>query len=180
MQRCGTPEIFNTDQGAQFTSETFTGMLRQAGVVISMDGKGRWINNVFVEQLWRKVKYEDVYLKAYESLPQLGVELGEYFHFFNRERRHQSLNRHTPNQVYRGKGGMGRGEIVDPAASEKSGFWSLAKMMARGAIAERSARQRLDRQDSLRAKQNTLKARSENLSVTHNLSAGHRGVHENE
>lgn len=103
MQRCGTPEIFNTDQGAQFTSETFTGMLRQAGVVISMDGKGRWINNVFVEQLWRRVKYEDVYLKAYESLPQLGVELGEYFHFFNRERRHQSLNRHTPNQVYRGE-----------------------------------------------------------------------------
>ena len=103
LQRCGTPEIFNTDQGAQFTSETFTGMLRQAGVVISMDGKGRWINNVFVEQLWRRVKYEDVYLKAYELLPQLGVELGEYFHFFNRERRHQSLNRHTPHQVYRGE-----------------------------------------------------------------------------
>lgn len=103
LQRFGTPEIFNTDQGAQFTSEAFTGMLRQAGVVISMDGKGRWIDNVFVERLWRSVKYEDVYLKAYESLPQLRVGLGEYFHFFNRERRHQSLNRHTPNQVYRGE-----------------------------------------------------------------------------
>ncbi len=102
LQRFGTPEIFNTDQGAQFTSEAFTGILQQAGVVISMDGKGRWIDNVFVERLWRSVKYEDVYLKAYESLPQTRVGLGEYFGFFNSERRHQSLNRHTPNQVYRG------------------------------------------------------------------------------
>ncbi len=103
LQRFGTPEIFNTDQGAQFTSEAFTGMLKQAGVVISMDGKGRWIDNVFVKRLWRSVKYEDVYLKAYESLPQVRVRLREYFHFFNSERRHQRLNRHTPNQVYRGE-----------------------------------------------------------------------------
>jgi putative transposase len=103
LQRFGTPEIFNTDQGAQFTSEAFTGILQQAGVAISMDGKGRWIDNVFVERLWRSVKYEDVYLKAYESLLQARVGLGAYFHFFNSERRHQSLNRHTPNQVYRGE-----------------------------------------------------------------------------
>ncbi len=103
LQRFGTPEIFNTDQGAQFTSEAFTGMLKQAGVVISMDGKGRWIDNVFVERLWRSVKYEDVYLKAYESLPQARMGLGEYFDFFNSERRHQRLDRHTPNQVYRGE-----------------------------------------------------------------------------
>ena len=99
-QRCGTPEIFNTDQGAQFTSETFTGMLRQAGVVISMDGKGRWINNVFVEQLWRRVKYEDVYLKAYENPGQARREIGIYFEYFNTRRRHQSLGRRTPDSVF--------------------------------------------------------------------------------
>ena len=103
LRRFGTPEIFNTDQGAQFTSDAFTGILHQAGVAISMDGKGRLIDNVFVERLWRSVKYEDVYLKAYESLPQARVGLGEYFRFFNSERRHQSLNRHTPNQVYCGE-----------------------------------------------------------------------------
>ncbi len=103
LRHFGTPEIFNTDQGVQFTSEVFTGILQQAGVAISMDGKGRWIDNVFVERLWRSVKYEDVYLKAYESLPQARLGLGEYFSFFNSERRHQSLNRHTPNQVYHGE-----------------------------------------------------------------------------
>ena len=103
LRHFGTPEIFNTDQGVQFTSEVFTGILQQAGVAISMDGKGRWIDNVFVERLWRSVKYEDVYLKAYELLAQVRVGLGEYFRFFNSERRHQSLNRHTPNQVYRGE-----------------------------------------------------------------------------
>ena len=103
LHRYGRPEIFNTDQGAQFTSEAFTGILQGTGVTISMDGKGRWLDNVFVERLWRSVKYEDVYLKAYESLAQARVGIGEYFRFFNSERRHQSLNRYTPNQVYRGE-----------------------------------------------------------------------------
>lgn len=103
LQRFGTPEIFNTDQGAQFTSEAFTGVLKQAQVAISMDGKGRWVDNVFVERLWRSVKYEDIYLKAYESLAQARAGIGEYFDFFNGERRHQGLNRHTPNQVYCGE-----------------------------------------------------------------------------
>jgi len=103
LQRYGTPEIFNTDQGAQFTSEAFTDVLKDADVAISMDGKGRWIDNVFVERLWRSVKYEDVYLKAYETLAQARAGIGEYFAFFNAERRHQSLDRHTPNQVYSGE-----------------------------------------------------------------------------
>ena len=85
----GAPAIFNTDQGAQFTSEAFTGVLEQAGVDISMDGKGRWIDNVFVERLWRSLKYEEVYLKAYGSVAEARSGIGEYFGFYNRERRHQ-------------------------------------------------------------------------------------------
>lgn len=96
----GGPEIFNTDQGAQFTSEAFTGVLKAAGVDISMDGKGRWVDNVFVERLWRSVKYEDVYLKAYETITDARKGIGTYLHFYNRERRHQSLIRKTPDQVY--------------------------------------------------------------------------------
>ena len=98
----GSPEIFNTDQGAQFTSEDFTGVLRQAGVDISMDGKGRWIDNVFVERLWRSVKYEDVYLRAYETVYEARQGIGTYPKFYNSERRHQGLNRQTPDEVYQG------------------------------------------------------------------------------
>ena len=98
----GSPEIFNTDQGAQFTSEDFTGVLRQAGVDISMDGKGRWIDNVFVERLWRSVKYEDVYLRAYETVYEARQGIGTYLKFYNSERRHQGLNRQTPDEVYQG------------------------------------------------------------------------------
>ena len=98
----GTPEIFNTDQGCQFTSEAFTGVLQQAGITISMDGKGRWVDNVFVERLWRSLKYEEVYLKAYESVAEAREGIGTYFRFYNAERRHQSLNRQTPDQVYAG------------------------------------------------------------------------------
>jgi putative transposase len=101
----GSPEIFNTDQGAQFTSEAFTGVLIDAGVDISMDGKGRWVDNVFVERLWRSVKYEDVYLKAYETVAAARDGLGLYFEFYNHERRHQSLDRLTPEQVYTGDAG---------------------------------------------------------------------------
>ncbi len=100
LLRYGTPEIFNTDQGAQYTSEAFTAVLRAHGVSISMDGKGRWVDNVFVERLWRSVKYEDVYWRAYETSAELRMGLSRYFTFYNRERRHQTLNRQTPDAVY--------------------------------------------------------------------------------
>ena len=96
----GAPEIFNTDQGCQFTSEEFTGLLKQHEIKISMDGKGRWVDNVFVERLWRSVKYEEVYLKAYDSIGDARQSLDKYFTFYNQERRHQSLDRQTPDSVY--------------------------------------------------------------------------------
>jgi len=102
----GTPEIFNTDQGAQFTSEAFTDVLKDAGITISMDGKGRWIDNVFIERLWRSLKYEEVYLKAYENVAEAIRAIGCYFQFYNNERRHQSLARLTPNEVYAGAGSL--------------------------------------------------------------------------
>ena len=102
IRRYGAPEIFNTDQGAQFTSEAFTGVLKAAGIRISMDGKGRWVDNVFVERLWRSLKYEEVYLKAYETVAEARQGMGNYFRFYNHERRHQSLDRQTPDQVYEG------------------------------------------------------------------------------
>lgn len=102
LSRHGRPEIFNTDQGAQFTSESFTGVLKKAGIDISMDGKGRWIDNIFVERLWRSVKYEEVYLKAYETVAEARAGIGTYLEFYNSERRHQGMNRQTPDQVYMG------------------------------------------------------------------------------
>ena len=96
----GAPEIFNTDQGSQFTSEDFTNVLKNHDIRISMDGKGRWVNNVFVERLWRSVKYEEVYLKAYDSVTDARASLKAYFNFYNTERRHQSLDRVTPDEVY--------------------------------------------------------------------------------
>ena len=98
----GAPDIFNTDQGAQFTSDAFTGVLKDADIRISMDGKGRWVDNVFVERLWRSLKYEEVYLKAYDTVAEARLGIGNYFRFYNRERRHQSLDRQTPDQVYEG------------------------------------------------------------------------------
>jgi len=100
VRRFGTPEIFNTDQGAQFTSEAFTGVLTAHGIQISMDGKGRWVDNVFVERLWRSVKYEDVYLRAYENPAELRTGLARYFAFYNSRRRHSALDRRTPDAVY--------------------------------------------------------------------------------
>jgi putative transposase len=97
----GRPEVFNTDQGVQFTAEAFTGKLRSAGVAVSMDGRGRCLDNVFVERLWRSVKYEDVYLRGYEAVPALEEGLGRYFAFYNEERFHQSLDYQTPGAVYR-------------------------------------------------------------------------------
>lgn len=100
IARYGVPEIFNTDQGSQFTSEEFTGLLSAHGISISMDGKGRWRDNVFVERLWKSVKYEEVYLKAYGSIAQARTELGWYFEFYNQRRRHQGLDSKTPDEVY--------------------------------------------------------------------------------
>jgi len=97
----GRPEVFNSDQGVQFTGSAWTGRLESAGVAVSMDGKGRCLDNVFVERLWRTVKYEEVYLYRYESVPQLGNGLKRYFAYYNEERLHQSLNYRTPSAVYR-------------------------------------------------------------------------------
>ena len=102
LARYGTPEIFNTDQGCQFTSEAFTWLLKAHGVAISMDGKGRWVDNVFVERLWRSVKYEDIYLRAYETPRALRDGLTRYFQFYNSRRRHSALARRTPDAVYFG------------------------------------------------------------------------------
>ena len=102
ITKFGTPEIFNTDQGSQFTSLEFTQVLQSHGIRISMDGKGRWVDNVFVERLWRSVKYEEVYLHAYGSIAEANRGLGDYFEFYNRIRRHQSLDRMTPDQAYFG------------------------------------------------------------------------------
>jgi putative transposase len=100
IETYGAPAIFNTDQGSQFTSEDFTGVLKQHDIRISMDGKGRWVDNVFVERLWRSVKYEEVYLRAYDSIGDARASLGRYFAFYNIKRRHQSLDRQTPDSVY--------------------------------------------------------------------------------
>ena len=100
IEACGAPELFNTDQGSQFTSEEFTGVLKRHDIRISMDGKGRWVDNVFVERLWRSVKYEEVYLKACDSMAAAKTSLGRYFTFYNTGRRHQSLDRRTPDSVY--------------------------------------------------------------------------------
>ncbi len=100
IEKHGRPEIFNTDQGAQFTSEAFTGRLKEEGIQISMDGKGRWADNVFVERLWRSLKYEHVYLHAYESVGEARRKIGSYFEFYNSRRPHSSLEAHTPDQVY--------------------------------------------------------------------------------
>lgn len=98
--RSGSPEIFNSDQGTQFTSEDFTGILLCAGIRISMDGRGRVYDNIFVERLWRSVKYEEVYLKDYEGVREAREGLGRYFEFYNGNRPHQSLGYRTPREVY--------------------------------------------------------------------------------
>ena len=112
VQRYGIPEIFNTDQGCQFTADAFTGVLKAHGIAISMDGRGRALDNIFVERLWRSVKYEDVYLRGYATLPELLAGLTEYVVFYNTARLHQSLNDVTPDEVYRTASGGGA-RIVD-------------------------------------------------------------------
>jgi putative transposase len=100
IDQYGVPEIFNTDQGSQFTSLAFTELLKEHGIRISMDGKGCWRDNVFVERLWRTIKYEEVYLRAYESVSQAKASLGRYLDFYNTRRPHSRLDRRTPDSVY--------------------------------------------------------------------------------
>ena len=100
LARHGKPDIFNTDQGSQFSSAAFTGLLLDNGIAISMDGRGAWRDNVFVERLWRSVKYEEVYLRAYETVAEARRLIGVYLDFFNRKRPHSSLDARTPDQAY--------------------------------------------------------------------------------
>ena len=102
LSRFEKPDIFNTDQGAQFTADSFTKALRGAGIAISMDGKGRCIDNVFVERVWRSLKYEEVFLHAYDDLGEARAGLRRYFRFYNFERPHQALGYQTPDAFYRG------------------------------------------------------------------------------
>ena len=102
LQRYGPPEIFNTDQGAQFTADAFTSVLRDAKVAISMDGRGRCIDNVFVERVWRSLKYEEVFLHAYENLDEARAGIDRYFEFYNHKRSHQALGYQTPDAFFRG------------------------------------------------------------------------------
>src|ERR1700730_9167228 len=100
LARYGRPEIFNTDQGSQLTSDDFTGTLKRQGITISIDGKGRCMDNIFVERLWRSLKYEEVYLNAYESVAEAKAGIGAWLNFYNDERQHQSLGYRTPRQIY--------------------------------------------------------------------------------
>jgi putative transposase len=102
IAKYGCPEIFNTDQGSQFTAEAFTNTLHSNGIAISMDGKGRWMDNVFIERLWKSVKYEDIYLKAYASMAEVKNGLANYFQFYNEKRWHNNFDRKTPDMVYFG------------------------------------------------------------------------------
>ena len=129
----GKPDIFNTDQGVQFTSQAFTGVLLREGVAISMDGRGRALDNIFVERLWRNVKHEDVYLNGYATMGDLTVGLTRYFAFYNEERPHQSLNYQTPDVVY-ASGEGGGAMIVD-----KYGSAAVTAAVTSGAAAGQGA-----------------------------------------
>lgn len=111
LARCGTPDIFNTDQGSQFTSLAFTGRLQEAGIRISMDGKGRWMDNVFIERLWRSLKYECVYLNAFETGSEARAGIGRWIAYYNAERPHSALGGRTPAEAY-----AGRRPVLDVAA----------------------------------------------------------------
>jgi putative transposase len=112
IKNYGSPEMFNSDQGSQFTSDAFTGVLIRNGITISMDGRGRALDNIFVERLWRTVKYEEVYLKQHNSVQSLLIGLTQYFQFYNEARWHQSLDYQTPDVVYQTATGGGA-KIVD-------------------------------------------------------------------
>ena len=125
LARYGRPEIFNTDQGSQFTSAAFTGLLLENAIAISMDGRGSWRDNVFVERLWRSVKYEEVYLRAYDSVGEARASLGRYLDFYNRKRPHSSLDARTPDRAYFDAPAAARGSMNFAAvvgASLRSGY----------------------------------------------------------
>lgn len=139
----GVPELFNSDQGSQFTSDAFTGLLIRNGITISMDGRGRALDNIFVERLWRTVKYEEVYLKQHGTIQDLLLGLTAYFRFYNRERWHQSLGYKTPDDVYQSAIGGGA-KIVDkfggaretsPVPLSSTGDVSLAELGQRHSAA---------------------------------------------
>jgi putative transposase len=135
LQTCGPPEIFNTDQGCQFTSEAFIRVLKAHGIAISMDGRGRALDNIFVERLWRSVKHEDVYLKGYATVPELLLGLTEYFVFYNTERSHQSLDYRTPNEVYQtARGGGAR--IVDKFSERETSHSETESKQRRSAACD--------------------------------------------
>jgi putative transposase len=133
----GRPDIFNTDQGSQFTSEAFTGLLQQHGIRISMDGKGSYNDNLFIERLWRSVKYEEVYLKAYQDGREARIGLGNYFRFYNTERPHQSHGYRTPAEVYYTttveptNGGMVESLTPDPLRIVESDL-TIARILPQG------------------------------------------------
>ena len=114
----GRPEVFNTDQGAEFTSDAFTQTLQERGIRVSMDGKGRYLDNIFVERLWRSIKYEEVYLKAYQTVAEARVGINAYLEFYNRRRPHQSLGYRTPAQVYQ------KGQAEKRVAAQEPGLTS--------------------------------------------------------
>ena len=117
----GRPEIFNTDQGCQFTDTEFIAVLDRCGITISMDGKGRCMDNIFIERLWRSLKYEEVYLHAYASVAEAKAGIGAWLSFYNEERQHQSLGYHTPRQIYdEGLWGWGRSALPTVCASPAS------------------------------------------------------------
>src|SRR5260370_28703815 len=120
----GRPEAFNTDQGVQFTAEAWMSRVEAAGVQVSMDGRGRCLDNVFVERLWRRVKYEDIYLRCYEVVPELHGGLGRYFSFYNEERPHQSLEYRTPALVYQGGEDRTRALVKPGGGTSKKGILS--------------------------------------------------------
>ena len=117
LRRFGRPDIFNTDQGSQFTSTDFTDVLKTHGIKISMDGKGRFIDNIFVERLWRSLKYEEVYLHAYTSVPEAKAGIGAWPHFYNEERLHQTRGYRTPRQVYEAQCRWTWGRSAAPSSS---------------------------------------------------------------
>jgi putative transposase len=130
LARYGRPEIFNTDQGSQFTSDDFTGTLKRHGVIISMDGKGRCMDNIFVERLWRSLKYEEVYLHTYATVAEAKAGIGAWLDFYNTERQHQSLGYRTPRQIYQeGLWICGRSALPTGCASPASRASSESREM---------------------------------------------------
>ena len=132
----GKPEIFNSDQGVQFTSTAFTGILKREGIKISMDGRGRALDNIFVERLWRSIKHEDIYLKGYSNMSELMIGLAEYFTFYNSERPHQALSYQTPDEIYR-TGENGGAMIVDKYSNKKANPESIEESGQRRAAASK-------------------------------------------